>query len=286
MTGSSLKVTFLGTGTSVGVPVLTCDCDVCSSKDPRNDRLRASLLLEWHPGERAAPNGDDGRDDQGDPGPAADSVKVLIDTSTDLRQQALRLGLERVDAVLYTHQHADHLLGLDELRIYNFVHRRVIPLYGNAVTMEAIQRMFAYAFEPDARGVPRLSLNSIDGPFELLGRVIVPVPVRHAKLSIFAYRIGDFAYATDCSEIPDASAEQLQDLDVLVVDALRRQPHPAHFTLDQALAQIDRLQPRRALLTHLSHEFDHGSLEAELPEGVGIAYDGMVLEMDARAGQT
>ena len=249
-----MRVTFLGTGTSVGVPVITCDCAVCRSPDPRNNRLRAGLLLEW------------------------DGVCVLVDTTTDLRQQALRVELDRVDAVLYTHHHADHVLGLDELRIYNFVHKTTIPLYGLQETMDAIRSTFGYAFDPRARGVPRLELLPVTDPFELHGVTVTPVPVEHHHMTVLAYRVGGFAYVTDCSGIPESSADLLGGLDVLVIDALRRRPHPAHFTLEQALAEIDRLAPRTAYLTHLSHEFDHAALQDELPEGVHVAYDGLVLE--------
>jgi len=259
-----MRVTFLGTGTSVGVPVITCGCDVCTSDDPRNNRLRAGLLLEW--------------DDDGEP------VYVLVDTTTDLRQQALRAGLGRVDAVLYTHHHADHVLGLDELRIFNFVHRMPIPLYGRRETLDAITRTFAYAFDRKARGgVPRLELHPVEEPFDLLGVRVIPVPVDHGRLTISAYRVGDFAYITDCSGIPTAAVAALAGVDVLVIDALRRQPHPAHFTLEEALAQIARIGPKTAYLTHLSHEFDHAALEEELPDGVLVAYDGLILQVDERS---
>jgi phosphoribosyl 1,2-cyclic phosphate phosphodiesterase len=274
MTGDILKVTFLGTGTSVGVPVLTCDCSVCTSEDPRNKRLRAGLLLEW-----------DVETDGAIPGNAKGSgagrrrVKVLVDTSTDFRQQALRAGLERVDAVLYTHSHADHIFGLDDVRLYNYRQRAAIPLYGNSATMAAIQHTFKYAFVPGAKGVPRLSLHSVSEPFDLFGRTITPISVWHDSMPIHAYRIGNFAYITDCSEIPPEAAMQLEGLDLLAIDSLRREPHPSHFTLEQALEQIDRLRPARALLTHLSHDFDHSALEAELSNGIGVAYDGQVIEI-------
>jgi len=274
MTGSSLKVTFLGTGTSVGVPVLTCDCPVCTSEDPRNKRLRAGLLLEWD----VERDGELSNSEKGQ-GAAGRRVKVLVDTSTDFRQQALCAGLERVDAVLYTHSHADHIFGLDDVRLYNYRQRAAIPLYGNSDTMAAIQHTFKYAFVPGAKGVPRLSLHCVSEPFELFGRTITPISVWHDSMRIHAYRIGSFAYLTDCSEIPPEAAEQLEGLEVLAIDSLRRQPHPSHFTLEQALEQIDRLQPERALLTHLSHDFDHASLEAELSDRVGVAYDGLVIEV-------
>jgi len=248
--------------------VITCDCGVCSSTDPRNKRLRAGVLLEW--------------EQQPEDGTSA-PVHVLIDTTTDFRQQALRTGLNRVDAVLYTHHHADHVLGLDELRIYYFVHRLPIPLYGQQETMDSIRSIFSYAFNRKARGVPRLELNVIDAPFELRGVEVVPVPVEHHHLTILGYRIGGLGYVTDCSGISDDSAALLEGLDVLVIDALRRTPHPAHFTLDEALEQIDRLQPKTAYLTHLSHEFDHAALEDELPAGVSVAFDGLVIDVAERA---
>jgi len=258
-----MRVTFLGTGTSVGVPVITCSCSVCTSEDARNKRLRAGLLLEWCVGD--------------------DPVCVLVDTTTDLRQQALRAALDRVDAVLYTHHHADHVLGLDELRIYNFVHGVSVPLYGRPDTLDAIEQTFAYAFNKKARGVPRLELHPKEEAFELHGVRIVPVPVQHGRVTISAYRIGNFGYLTDCNAIPEDSAELLAGVDVLVIDALRTTPHPAHFTLAEALEQIDRLGVPTAYLTHLSHEFDHATLQAELPAGVHVAYDGLVLDVDEHA---
>lgn len=259
-TDTGLRMTFLGTGTSVGVPVLTCDCEVCTSDDPRNHRLRASVLLQWQD-------------------PEGKHRNILVDTATDLRQQALRVGLPRVDAVLYTHSHADHLLGLDELRIYNFVQKESIPLYGNEETLAAVRRMFHYAFDETARGVPRLTLHELEGPFELFGREVEPLPVEHGAMDVLAYRIGGLAYVTDVSGIPEASADRLHGIDVLVLDALRRESHPAHFNLEEALQEIRRLRPGVAYLTHLSHEFDHVALEDEVPQGVEVAHDGLVVEI-------
>lgn len=273
MDGNILRVTFLGTGTSVGVPVLTCDCRVCTSDDPRNQRLRAGLLLEWRDPTSVSPGGG---------AKSGRTVKVLMDTPTDLRQQALHAGLDRVDAVIYTHAHADHVFGLDDLRIYNFRQRAAIPLYGNPETLEAIAHTFKYAFVPGATGVPRLTMHSVSEAFELFGRIITPVPVWHDSMLIHAYKIGSFGYITDCSGIPEEAAEQLRGLDVLAIDALRRQPHPSHFTLDEALEQIERLRPERALLTHLSHDFDHADLEEEVGEEIEVAYDGMVVEIPDR----
>lgn len=255
-----LRVTFLGTGTSVGIPVITCGCDVCMSEDGRNRRLRASLLLEWP---ASTPDG---------------LARILVDTSTDLRQQALRAGIPRVDGVIYTHGHADHVLGLDELRIYNFVHRTSIPLYGDPDTLDSVRRMFGYAFVPGV-GVPRLEARVVGSEESILGvRVALP-RVRHGDMDVLAVRIGDFAYVTDCNGIPEDAAARLEGLEVLVIDALRREPHRSHFSLDEALREVRRLQPRRAYLTHLSHVFDHAALETELPDGVAVAHDGLVLEL-------
>ncbi|HJO02556.1 MAG TPA: MBL fold metallo-hydrolase [Acidobacteriota bacterium] len=260
-----LRVTFLGTGTSAGIPVITCDCDVCVSTEARNSRLRASLLLEW-----AAADGN--------------VVKVLVDTSTDLRQQALRASINRVDAVMYTHAHADHVLGLDELRIFNFVYRQPIPLYGASETLTALQRMFKYAFDPHAVAGPRLTPIEIRDRFELFGLTVEAIALPHGPGTVRAFRIGDFAYATDCSEIPAAAEARLRGLDVLVIDALRRKPHRSHFTVEQALEQVARLQPRQAYLTHMSHDLEHAATQASLPDGVAVAYDELMIEMSLPEG--
>ena len=252
-----MKVTFLGTGTSVGVPCIACDCPVCRSDDPRNKRLRCSLLIE-HQGHA-----------------------VLVDTTPDLRTQALRYDIRKVDAVIFTHGHADHLHGLDDVRIYCFLQGTPLPCYGDRATLERIERVFEYAFNPSyQRGVPQLDLHLIEGPFELCGLHIEPVTVYHGKMPVLAFRIGPFAYATDCNAIPDESLAQLQDLDILVLDALRFREHPTHFSVDQAVAVIRQLAPGRAFLTHIAHDLDHGATSAALSANIELACDGLVLEVD------
>ena len=250
-----MNVLFLGTGTSHGVPMIGCDCAVCRSSDPRDNRLRPSLYLEC----------DDG-------------LCVLVDTTPDLRQQALRHRLSKVDAVLYTHSHADHILGLDELRRYNHMTKTAVPLYGDAATLADLRRVFSYVFDPRSAsggGVPNLRLNTIAGPF-CLGRTLVqPLTVLHGGRPVLAYRIGRFAYLTDCNEIPADTMDQLRGLDVLVLDALRHRPHPTHFSLSEAVDVAGRIGATQTLFTHCCHDLGHADTCASLPERVALAYDGL-----------
>ena len=252
-----MMVTFLGTGTSTGVPVIACGCRVCTSEDPRNRRLRPSILLEW-----------EGR-------------KILVDSSTDFRQQALLHRIDHLDAVLYTHCHADHVMGLDDLRIYNFRQRSDLPVYGSSGTLADIRRTFWYAFSEtqEGGGKPRLDLRSVEEPFDLFGVRVEPVPLMHGDLPVSGYRIGAFAYCTDCNAIPDASMRLLSSLEVLVLDALRATPHPTHFSLPETLEVLGRLRPRRAYLVHMGHDLEHAETEQGLPPWVRLAYDGLVLEI-------
>jgi phosphoribosyl 1,2-cyclic phosphate phosphodiesterase len=252
-----VRVTFLGTGTSTGVPVITCECAVCRSDDPRDRRLRPSIVMEW------------------------EGASVLVDTSTDLRQQALRHRLSRVDAVLYTHHHADHILGVDELRLYNWRQRGAVPVYGSARTLDRLRRTFWYVFDPDesAGTRPALDPRVVDGPFELHGVRVTPVPVVHGRHEIFGYRVGRFAYLTDVSTIPAASYPLLEDLDLLVITALRPRPHPMHLSLEQALIEAERVGAARTLLTHMGHEMPHREISGTLPPTVELAYDGLVVEV-------
>ena len=252
-----LRVTMLGSGTSTGVPVIGCRCAVCTSDNPKNRRTRSGLRLEMGGG------------------------SVLVDTSADLREQALRFGIERVDAVVFTHSHADHLFGLDDVRIYNFRQRRPIPCYGSRATLAAIRRAFAYVFEDgqEGGGKPQLDLIEIRGPFELLGVPVVPVPVLHGSMEVLGYRLGRFAYVTDCNFIPEESYGLLDGVEVLILDALRYRPHPTHFSVEEAIRVAARIGAARTVLTHIAHEIDHDAPAVPLPPGVELGYDGLVLEV-------
>ena len=255
-----MAVTFLGTGTSMGVPMIGCTCAVCLSDDPRDTRSRPSILVRPSSG-----------------------ASILVDTSSDLRAQALRFRVARVDAVLYTHSHADHILGLDELRRFNTLQQGPIPLYGDERTMDDLQRIFSYAFhtrrEPGHEYVPQLVPFVLDGPVCVAGTEVRPVPVRHGARSILGFRFGRFAYLTDCNEIPDASWALLEDLDVVVVDALRERTHTSHFSLAQAIEAASRIGARRTFFTHMAHDLGHAATCAKLPAGMALAYDGLRLEI-------
>jgi phosphoribosyl 1,2-cyclic phosphate phosphodiesterase len=250
-----MKFTLLGTGTSTGVPSIGCDCETCSSDDPRDKRLRVSILVE-HAGRQ-----------------------VLVDTSSDFRQQALRHGIRRLDAVLVTHCHADHIFGLDDIRPLNFRHG-ALGVYANEPAWRDIRRIFKYVFEPShfGGGLPQVNAHTVmpGAPFSLApGLRVTPVEVIHGRLPVVGYRFNDFAYLTDLNEIPEASKELLRGLDVLVLDCLRLKPHPTHLWLERSLAYVEELRPRRAFLTHIAHDIRHARDSALLPPGVEWGYDGL-----------
>jgi phosphoribosyl 1,2-cyclic phosphate phosphodiesterase len=248
------SILVLGSGTSTGVPMVGCRCKVCTSRDPRDRRLRPSVLLRL-----------------GD-------KRILIDSGPDFRYQALHYGIERLDAVLYTHAHADHILGLDDLRPFNFMQRSEIPIYASAAAMDVLIRTFQYVFEtgPSESSRPRLTPHVFrNEPIYPAGVEMLPIPVWHGKGIIHGFRFGDCAYFTDQSGIPPESMDRLHGLDVLFLDALRNNPHPTHSTVEQSLRTVEILKPKRAFFTHISHDLLHAAVESHLPPNVHLAYDGL-----------
>src|SRR5271165_4278079 len=252
-----IQLTVLGSGTSMVVPTLGCHCAVCDSTDAHDKRLRPSLLLS-----RGGQN-------------------VVIDTTLDFRTQALRVGLDRLDAVLLTHCHADHILGFDDLRPYNYRQKTAIPVYGTDDTFRVLRRVFSYVFDnkPTLSSIPSVELREVDGPFPLLGIPFIPVPLVHGELDVLGFRFGRAAYLTDFSRLPESSVPLLGDLDDLILDALRDIPHPMHQTVEQALALVDKLKPRRAWFTHIAHDLPHQATNERLRSAgyprVQLAYDGL-----------
>jgi phosphoribosyl 1,2-cyclic phosphate phosphodiesterase len=249
----------------MGVPTLGCSCRVCTSSDPRDQRLRPSVAVEWHE------DGEDGA-------PRRVLHRVLIDTGPDFRQQALRFGIRSVDAVFYTHAHADHILGLDDLRPLSFSHREhKMPLYANTQTAEVLERVFAYTFSADATYPTRarVALHRLNGPADVAGVTFTPVPLMHGRLEVTGYRFGNAAYLTDMNEVPDASMSLLEGVDVVVLDALRPQPHPTHATIPEAIDWAQRIGARETWFTHMSHEVMHAEMDPQLPAGIRLAYDGL-----------
>jgi len=250
----SLRITVLGSGTSSGVPTIGCGCATCASTDPRDNRLRPSVLMQY-----AGKN-------------------VLIDTTPDFRAQALRAHIARVDAILYTHAHADHILGLDDVRPFNFMQKTDIPIYASADALITIRRTFQYVFDeaPSESSRPRLITHIFDSaPFQAAGMEVQPIKLDHGRGIAHGFRFGDCAYLTDHSGIPPASLELLSGLDVLFLDALRHNPHPTHSTVEESLRTVELLKPKRAFFTHISHDLMHATLTERLPPNVQIAYDGL-----------
>jgi phosphoribosyl 1,2-cyclic phosphate phosphodiesterase len=242
----------------MGVPTLGCHCAVCDSKDPLDKRTRPSVLLSYA-----------GRN-------------VVIDTTPDFRFQAMRSGIDRLDAILYTHGHADHILGLDDIRPYNLKQKMRVPIYGTNSTLRILQRTFAYIFDsaPTESSVPGVDLHTIDAPFELFGLKFIPVPAMHGPMDVMGFRFGNAAYLTDFSAVPESSKVLLRGLDHFVLDALRYVPHPMHSTVEQSLKLVEELQPKHAWFTHICHDLGHAETNSKLPENVRLAYDGLKLEVE------
>ncbi|HKQ88677.1 MAG TPA: MBL fold metallo-hydrolase [Candidatus Acidoferrales bacterium] len=254
---AAIQLTILGSGTSMGVPTLGCHCAVCESSDPRDKRTRASALLAWK------------------------GHNVVIDTTPDFRFQALRAKLDRLDAVIYTHAHADHIMGMDDIRPFNFHQRAPIPLYGSEETLERLREQFNYVFREAPMGatVPSVDVRQIDGPIRFGGVEILPVPAMHGPTGVLGFRIRDAAYLTDFSSVPESSKALLTGLDDLVLSALRDAPHVMHSTVANSLALVEELKPKRAWFTHIAHDLGHEKTNSRLPEHVRLAYDGLSFEV-------
>ena len=254
------RVIVLGSGTSHGVPMIGCTCAVCRSTDPRDRRSRPSIYLD-----------------------VQDGPAILVDTATDLRQQALANGIDRVDAILFTHSHADHIMGLDDVRRFNVMQAGAIPAYADERTATDLRRSFSYVFNPPNEkggGIPQISLTTITGRFNVGGIGIQPIPIFHGSRPILGFRFGSLAYLTDCNHLPDEAWPLLDDVDVLILDALRHRPHPTHFTVAEALQVVERVKPRQTYLTHVCHDLPHAATNASLPRGVELAYDGLAFTIE------
>ena len=254
-----MRVRFLGTGTSSGIPVVGCDCETCQSHDSRDRRWRPSIYVEL-----------------------SDGTRVLVDTTPDFRTQALTYGITGLDVILFTHYHADHIMGLDDVRPFNFRQPAPISCLGDASTLAALRRVFAYAWDraaPRGGGLPRLRLVEVTGQFSVGPTRVVPVPLLHGTHPILGYRMNTFAYLTDCSAIPETSFALLEGLDVLVLDALRHRPHPTHFSVSEAVETAARIGARQTYFTHMCHDLPHVETCASLPPGVTLAHDGLVVDL-------
>lgn len=254
-----LKITILGSGTSQGVPVITCECKVCTSQDPKDKRLRSSILV------------------------TVGDKNIVIDTGPDFRQQMLNAQVKTLEAVVYTHEHTDHVIGMDDIRSFNFKQRKDMQLYCSVDVEEAIKRVFSYVFRTNPYpGIPKVNINSIENkPFDVAGLTFEPIEVMHFKMPVFGYRIGDFAYITDAKTVAPEEKAKLKGVKVLIVNALHKREHISHFNLEEALAFIEEIRPEKAYLTHISHYMGkHEEVERTLPANVRIAHDGMEILID------
>lgn len=254
-----MKITILGSGTSQGVPVIACDCEVCHSTDPLDKRLRCSIMI------------------------SAEEQNFVIDSGPDFRQQMLKYGVKSLRAIIFTHEHKDHLAGMDDVRAFNYREKRDMEIFCTDEVEKALRREFHYVFSNERYpGIPNVNLNRIvNEPFKLPdGPILIPIEVMHYKMPVFGYRIGDFTYITDAKTISDKETEKVKGSKILIVNALHRSEHISHFNLEEALAFIEKIKPEKAYLTHISHLFgQHKEIEASLPENVYVAYDGLEIEI-------
>lgn len=254
-----IHIRILGTGTSSGVPLIACKCPTCLSDDPRDKRLRCSVLIQ------------------------SETTTLVIDSGADFRQQMLSNKVDKLDAIVFTHHHNDHISGFDDVRAFNYIQNKPMPIYLNEKTLNYLKQVFSYAFEEPEQiggGVPQLEVNMIDDKKFTIGDIdLEPIPLMHGNLEVFGFRLGNFAYCTDTNFISEESMHKLQSLDILILDALRYNPHPTHFTVAEALEVIAKLKPKKTYLTHIAHQLKHEEAEAQLPENVFIAYDGLDFEI-------
>ncbi|MEO9481981.1 MAG: MBL fold metallo-hydrolase [Ekhidna sp.] len=251
-----MRIVFLGTGTSQGVPVIGCKCDVCISVDYRDNRLRSSIFVELN------------------------GVNIVVDTGPDFRQQMLRARIDQLDAVLFTHAHKDHTAGMDDIRSYNFLQKKDMPIYARTEVQDQLKQEFSYIFsESQYPGIPKVALNTLTGePFEVQGQSIIPIEVMHHKLPVYGFRFGDFTYITDANHISEEEKEKIKGSKVIVLNALQKENHISHFTLDEAVSLMQELNPEKGYLTHISHRLGlHMEVSNELPENVELAWDGLQL---------
>lgn len=254
-----MKITFLGTGTSQGIPLIGCDCRVCTSEDSKDKRLRTSVFIEYN------------------------NTNIVIDTGPDFRQQMLREKIRKVDAVLFTHEHKDHIAGLDDVRAFNFIHQMVMPVYATERVQSAIKREFAYIFADEKYpGIPQIELKTIaNQTFDVNGIKVIPIEVMHHKMSVKAFRIGNFTYITDANYISAEEKEKIKGSEVIVVNALRKNHHISHFTFEEAIELMEELKPKKAFFTHISHQLGtHEEVSLELPDFIQLAYDGLKIEFN------
>ena len=254
-----MKITILGTGTSQGVPVIACNCEVCLSSNPKDNRLRSSVMI------------------------GVDNLNLVIDTGPDFRQQMLREKVVKVDSILFTHHHKDHVAGMDDIRAFNYKSKRDMPLYCNGTTSDALRLEFPYIFSGfNYPGIPKVAINVIENkPFNIAETVIQPIEVLHFKLPVFGFRIKNFVYLTDVSQISEKEKEKMKGADLIILDALRKKAHLSHFNLEQALSLLEELKPKKALLTHISHYMGlHDNINKELPDHINLAYDGQILSLN------